>query len=157
MQDKYVYGLIVLLLGDAASIFAAKSVFTGIMGVVLLGEAWQPRHIYLTILAWTGIALIYQPVFLVRLITSTDSHDQKTDPQSEIRFYMGVALLVPVLSSLSVVISRKLSRSISPLVINCFTSFGVALYCFITTTVMGSEKLPPFGDWKYLIPEAFIG
>lgn len=127
------------------------------MGVVLLGEAWQRKHVYLALLAWTGVALIYKPKFLSRFVPFHDTGNPKIGVHSDESFYLGVAILVPVAASLSFVLSRKLSQTIPPTLIICITSIGIAMYSCLAMAIMETVRLPPFADWKYLIPEVIAG
>nr|XP_054754322.1 solute carrier family 35 member G1-like [Lytechinus pictus] len=144
-------------MGDASAIFGVTPVFTGIMGVVLLGEAWQRKHVYLTFLAWTGVALIYKPTFLSRIIPSHYRDNPKIGVHSDEEFYLGVAILVPLAASLSFVLSRKLSKTIPPTSIVCITSFGIMVYSCVAMAIIETVRLPPLADWKYLIPEVIAG
>ncbi|XP_071511062.1 solute carrier family 35 member G1-like [Diadema antillarum] len=145
-------------MGDASAIFGVTPVFSGLLSIVMLGEAWQQKHIHLTLLAWTGIIFIYKPQFLINALPHVyDGFEVETANPPPDKFYLLLALLVPVGSSLSFVISRKLSQSTPQSMIICVTFIGVTLYsCVVMATVEGIS-IPPFRDWKFLIPEIVAG
>ncbi|XP_072167162.1 solute carrier family 35 member G1-like [Diadema setosum] len=143
-------------MGDASAIFGVTPVFSGLLSIVLLGEAWLQKHIHLTLLAWTGIIFIYKPQFLINALPHY-GFEMETTNSSPDKFYLLLALLVPVGSSLSFVISRKLSQSTPQSLIICVTFIGVTLYSCVVMAMVEGISIPPFRDWKFLIPEIVAG
>ncbi|XP_071478440.1 solute carrier family 35 member G1-like [Diadema antillarum] len=143
-------------MGDASAIFGVTPVFSGLLSIVLLGEAWQQKHIHLTLLAWTGIIFIYKPQFLIKALPYYGFEVETANPPPD-KFYLLLALLVPVGSSLSFVISRKLSQSTPQSLIICVTFIGVTLYSCVVMAMVEGISIPPLRDWKFLIPEIVAG
>lgn len=144
-----IYAVYQLLpLGDAAAIAGSAPIFAGVFGALILGETWAGVQVILSLVCWFGVALVVK----TNDVSVTNAESSPWNPK-----IVSLAIVAPMSIALSLVFSRKISKTVKTTHVMMVTFIGISICALISMALTEGVHVPGVSTWKYFVGDAFAG